>query len=45
MVFETSISKSVEAAKSSVSRVPLCMTDSKLGTEYEKLAMEVLSRC
>ena len=45
MVFETSISKSVEAAKSSVSRVPLCMTDSKLGTEYERLAMEVLSRC
>ena len=45
MVFETSISKSVEAAKSSVSRVPLCMTDSKLGTEYERLAMEVLERC
>ena len=45
MVFETSISKSVEAAKSSVSRVPLCMTDGKLGTEYERLAMEVLSRC
>lgn len=44
-VFETSISKSVEAAKSSVSRTPLCLTDSKLGTEYERLAMEVLKRC
>lgn len=44
-VFETSISKSVEAAKSTVSRIPLCITDNKLGTEYERLAMEVLSRC
>ena len=45
MVFETSISKSVEAAKSSVSRIPLCITDSKLGKEYERLAMEVRERC
>ena len=45
MLFETYISKSVEAAKSSESKVPLCMTDSKLGNEYERLAEEVLSRC
>lgn len=45
VLFETSISKSVEAAKSSESRIPLCMTDSKLGMEYEKVAMEVLARC
>lgn len=44
-LFETSISKSVEAAKSSENRLPLCMNSSKLGNEYEKLAMEVLSRC
>lgn len=44
-LFETSISKSVEAAKSSESGIPLCVTDSKLSMEYEKLAMEVLSRC
>ena len=44
-LFETSISKSVEAAKSSENRLPLCMNSSKLGNEYERLAMEVLSRC
>lgn len=44
-VFDTYISKSIEAAKSSESKMPLCTTDSKLGTEYEGLAMEVLSRC
>jgi putative sporulation initiation inhibitor protein Soj len=45
MLFKTSISKSIEAAKSSESGIPLCMTTHKLGNEYEKLAMEVLSRC
>ena len=44
-VFKTCISKSVEAAKSTVSRIPLCITDNKLGNEYDDLAMEVLSRC
>jgi chromosome partitioning protein len=44
-LFKTSISKSVEAAKSAENRVPLCMTESKLGMEYEKLALEVLERC
>lgn len=44
-LFNTQISKSVEAAKSSESGTPLCMTSHKLGNEYEKLATEVLSRC
>lgn len=45
MLFETSISKSIEAAKSSESGIPLCFTDHKLGREYENLAQEVLERC
>ena len=45
MLFKTCISKSIEAAKSSESRMPLCLTDSKLGREYEELAQEVLERC
>ena len=45
LVFDTNISKSVDAAKSTVSKIPLCLTDSKLGTEYMNLAMEVLERC
>ena len=45
MLFKTQISKSVEAAKSSENGTPLCMTAHKLGTEYDNLAMEVLSRC
>ncbi len=44
-LFETSISKSVEAAKSSENGTPLCMTAHKLGKEYNDLATEVLSRC
>ena len=45
MLFDTYISKSVEAAKSSENGIPLCMTAHKLGTEYDNLATEVLSRC
>lgn len=45
ILFKTSISKSVEAAKSSENGIPLCVTDSKLGIEYGKLALEVLERC
>ena len=45
MLFDTCISKSVEAAKSSENGIPLCMTAHKLGTEYDNLATEVLSRC
>lgn len=44
-MFQTVISKSVEAAKSSESGVPLCFTDHKLGQEYESLAQEVYDRC
>ena len=44
-MFDTYISKSVDAAKSSESGIPLCKTKSKLGTEFTKLAQEVLSRC
>ena len=45
VLFTTKISKSVEAAKSSESGTPLCMTAHKLGQEYDELAQEVLSRC
>lgn len=45
VLFDTRISKSVEAAKSSENGIPLCMTAHKLGTEYDNLATEVLSRC
>ena len=45
VLFQTVISKSVEAAKSSESGIPLCMTAHKLGQEYENLAQEVLERC
>ena len=44
-MFQTVISKSVEAAKSSESGVPLCFTDHKLGQEYDELDLEVLSIC
>ena len=44
-LFQTSISKSIEAAKSSESGIPLCFTDHKLGQEYESLAQEVFERC
>lgn len=44
-LFQTMISKSVEAAKSSENGTPLCMTAHKLGKEYDNLATEVLSRC
>ena len=45
MLFRTSISKSIEAAKSSENGTPLCLTGHKLGQEYDELAQEVLSRC
>ncbi|MDE7363806.1 MAG: ParA family protein [Ruminococcus sp.] len=44
-LFKTVISKSVDAAKSSETGIPLCATNSKLGIEYETFAMEVLERC
>ncbi len=44
-MFTAFISKSVEAQKSVESRIPLCMTNCKLGTEYKNLTMEVLERC
>lgn len=44
-LFQTSISKSIEAAKSSENGTPLCLTGHKLGQEYDELAQEVLSRC
>lgn len=45
MLFRTSISKSVEAARSSENGTPLCLTGHKLGQEYDELAQEVLERC
>lgn len=45
MLFTTSISKSVEAAKSSENGTPLCLTGHRIGKEYDELALEVLSRC
>ena len=45
LLFRTHISKSVEAAKSSEIRIPLCLMGGKLGKEYEELAQEVLERC
>lgn len=45
LMFKTTISKSVEAAKSSETGVPLCTMNSKLGVEYETFAMEVIERC
>lgn len=45
MLFRTSISKSIEAAKSSENGTPLCLTGHKLGQEYESLAQEVFERC
>ena len=44
-VLDTYISKSVEAAKSTENRVPLCITDCKIGMEYIELTKEVLKRC
>lgn len=44
LLFETSISKSIEAAKSSENKKPLCCIDCKLATEYNSLAWEVLKR-
>ena len=43
-LFQTCISKSVEAAKSSENGTPPCMTGHKLGQEYDELAQEVLER-
>lgn len=42
MLLKTYISKSVEAPKSAESRIPLCVTDSKLGNEYKNLTNEIL---
>lgn len=44
-VFETSIHKSVEAAKSSETRRALCLTKCKLGEEYKSVASEILFIC
>ncbi len=45
LLFETAISKSVDAQKSCEHKVPLCITECKLGMEYAKLTTEVLERC
>lgn len=45
LVFKTAISKSVEAQKSCENKVPLCVTECRLGLEYAALTAEVLSRC
>lgn len=45
LVFSTHISKLNEAIKSCENRVPLCFGQSRLGTQYESLAEEVLERC
>lgn len=45
LLFKTSISKSVEAQKSCENKVPLCITECKLGMEYAQLTSEILSRC
>lgn len=44
MVFDTSIHKSVEAAKSSESGKALCMTKSRLAEDYISLTEEVIGR-
>lgn len=44
-ILNTYISKSVEAAKSTETGIPLCLTGSKLGIEYKKLTTEVLKKC
>ena len=45
MLFRTKISKSVEAVKSSENGKPLCLTNHKLGKEYDEFTQEVLSGC
>jgi len=45
LLFDTAISKSVEAQKSCENKVPLCITECKLGMEYAKLTSEILLRC
>ena len=44
-LMETSIDKSVEAAKSSESGKALCLSKKKLGLKYSELAKEVENRC
>ena len=45
MMFRTAVSKSVEAAKSSETGIPLCACSGRLGKEYEQFTQEVLSKC
>lgn len=42
-LFKSSVSKSVEAAKSTETRTPLCLTKGKLSAEYEALTQEILA--
>lgn len=43
-LFKSYISKSVEAAKSTETGIPLCLTKGKLSSEYEALTQEILER-
>lgn len=43
-VFNACLSKSVEAAKSAESGIPLCTSSTKLGKEYKAFVVEMLSR-
>ena len=43
-MFQTSIGKSVEAAKSAESRKPLCESKGRLGEDYTALAKELIER-
>ena len=45
MMCRTAVSKSVEAAKSSETGIPLCACSGRLGKEYEQFTQEVLSKC
>ena len=45
ILFETSISRAIEAANSAKNKTPLCLSTGKLGTEYENLTQEVIERC
>lgn len=44
LLFRTTISKSIDAAKSCENRVPLCKINCKLGSEYKNLAKEIIER-
>lgn len=45
ILFETSISRAIEAANSAKNKTPLCLSSGKLSAEYENLTQEVIERC